>query len=126
VAGRAAIINRLIAIDTTHGTDARIVLVGALTARDVEALRDTIESLLDDGYRAFELNMESVPSTDSGGLRAIVESYVTVTRRGGKMRIVGAPVSPQFQLPNLTTLSWSERMPKISECVPTRNSVDGF
>ena len=57
----------MLAIDTTtDGTQARIALVGALTEADAEALRDMIESLLDDGYRAFEPDMESVLAIDGG------------------------------------------------------------
>jgi anti-anti-sigma factor len=102
---------------TTQGTHARIVLVGALTTTDAEALKDTIESLLDDGYRAFELNMEAVLSIDSAGLGAIVQSHASVTRRGGKLRIVGVReyISRHFQLANLTMLSWNEHLPRISE-----------
>jgi anti-anti-sigma factor len=108
----------LLTIDTTtDGTQARIVLVGALTEADAEALRDTIQNLLDDGYRAFELDMESVLAIDGAGLAAIVQSYLTVTRRGGNLQIVGVReyIPRAFQLANLPTLWWSKRMPKISE-----------
>jgi anti-anti-sigma factor len=108
----------LLTIDTTtDGTNARIALVGALTETDAEALKDTIESLLDDGYRAFELNMEGVLAIDSAGLGAIVRSHVSVTRRGGNLEIVGVReyIPRSFQLANLPILSWSKRMPRISE-----------
>src|SRR5579872_2819551 len=73
--------------------------VGGVTVLDV-AGRMTAESsqhpvlllavrhLLDEGHRAFVVNLEGVPQIDSLGLSQLVEAYTTVTRRGWRLTLL--------------------------------------
>lgn len=53
-----------------------------------ELLKDKINSLLNQGYRKILLNLEGVPYIDSAGLGEIVRTYTTVSRQGGKLKLL--------------------------------------
>jgi anti-sigma B factor antagonist len=53
-----------------------------------ELLKDRINSLLADGRRKLLLNLEGVPYIDSAGLGEIVRTFTTVSRQGGKLKLL--------------------------------------
>jgi anti-sigma B factor antagonist len=53
-----------------------------------ELLKDKINSLLQQDRKHILLNLEGVPYTDSAGLGEIVRTYTTVSRQGGKLKLV--------------------------------------
>lgn len=53
-----------------------------------ELLKDKINSLIQQGRRKLVLNLEGVPYVDSAGLGEIVRTYTTVSRQGGKLKLV--------------------------------------
>lgn len=53
-----------------------------------ELLKDKINSLLADGKRKLVLNLEGVPYIDSAGLGEIVRTFTTVSRQGGKLKLL--------------------------------------
>jgi len=64
-------------------------LKGKLTLGDGdELLKDKINSLIQQGRKMILLNLEAVPYIDSAGLGEIVRTYTTVSRQGGKLKLV--------------------------------------
>jgi anti-sigma B factor antagonist len=53
-----------------------------------ELLKDKINSLLQQSRKNIVLNLEAVPYIDSAGLGEIVRTYTTVSRQGGKLKLV--------------------------------------
>lgn len=53
-----------------------------------ELLRDKINSLLHQGQKHILLNLEGVPYMDSAGLGEIVRTYTSVSRQGGKLKLL--------------------------------------
>jgi anti-sigma B factor antagonist len=53
-----------------------------------EALKDKINSLVQQGRNRILLNLGEVPYIDSAGLGQIVRTYTTVTRDGGQLKLV--------------------------------------
>ncbi len=53
-----------------------------------ELLKDKINSLIQQGHRKLVLNLEAVPYIDSAGLGEIVRTYTTVSRQGGKLKLL--------------------------------------
>jgi anti-sigma B factor antagonist len=53
-----------------------------------ELLKDKINSLLADGKKKLLLNLEGVPYIDSAGLGEIVRTFTTVSRQGGKLKLL--------------------------------------
>ncbi|HJN46206.1 MAG: anti-anti-sigma factor [Acidobacteria bacterium] len=53
-----------------------------------ELLKERINSLMQQGHRNLLLNLEDVPYVDSAGLGEIVRTYTTVSRQGGKLKLV--------------------------------------
>ena len=53
-----------------------------------DALRDAITKLVDGGKAKIILNLADVPYVDSAGLGEIVRCYTTVSRKGGKLKLV--------------------------------------
>ena len=53
-----------------------------------ELLKDKINSLLQQERRQLILNLEAVPYIDSAGLGEIVRTYTTVSRQGGKLKLL--------------------------------------
>ena len=64
-------------------------LKGKLTLGDGdELLKDKINSLIQQDRKSILLNLEAVPYIDSAGLGEIVRTYTTVSRQGGKLKLV--------------------------------------
>lgn len=53
-----------------------------------ELLKDKINSLVSQGHKKLVLNLEGVPYIDSAGLGEIVRTYTTVSRQGGKLKLL--------------------------------------
>ncbi len=53
-----------------------------------ELLREKIASLVNAGQKHLLLNLEGVPYIDSAGLGEMVRSYTTVSRQGGKLKLL--------------------------------------
>jgi anti-sigma B factor antagonist len=53
-----------------------------------ELLKDKVNSLVQQGYKNLLLNLEGVPYIDSAGLGEIVRTYTTVSRQGGKLKLL--------------------------------------
>jgi anti-sigma B factor antagonist len=53
-----------------------------------ELLKDKINSLLSNGKNKLVLNLEGVPYIDSAGLGEIVRTFTTVSRQGGKLKLL--------------------------------------
>ena len=53
-----------------------------------ELLKEKINSLMQQGHKNMLLNLENVPYVDSAGLGGIVHTYTTVSRQGGKLKLV--------------------------------------
>ena len=53
-----------------------------------ELLKERISNLVQQGHRKLLLNLEGVPYVDSAGLGEIVSTYTTVSRQGGKLKLV--------------------------------------
>jgi anti-sigma B factor antagonist len=53
-----------------------------------ELLKDKINSLIQQDQKKLLLNLEGVPYIDSAGLGEIVRTYTTVSRQGGKLKLV--------------------------------------
>ena len=54
-----------------------------------EALKDKINSLIQQDRKRILLNLAEVPYIDSAGLGEIVRTYTTVSRQGGKLKLLG-------------------------------------
>jgi anti-sigma B factor antagonist len=54
-----------------------------------EALRAAVAKLVEAGKAKIILNLAEVPYVDSAGLGGIVGCYTTVSRKGGKLKLVG-------------------------------------
>ena len=53
-----------------------------------ELLKDKVNSLIQQGHQKLLLNLEGVPYVDSAGLGEIVGTYTTVSRQGGKLKLL--------------------------------------
>ena len=54
-----------------------------------ELLKDKVNSLVNQGHRKIVLNLAEVPYIDSAGLGEIVRTYTTVSRQGGRLKLLG-------------------------------------
>ena len=53
-----------------------------------DALRDAVTRVVDGGKTKILLNLADVPYVDSAGLGEIVRCYTTVSRKGGRLKLV--------------------------------------
>lgn len=53
-----------------------------------ELLKEKVNSLIQQGHKKLILNLEGVPYIDSAGLGEIVRTYTTVSRQGGKLKLL--------------------------------------
>lgn len=79
-------------------------VIGELTFLEITALSQTIRNLLNKGHKKFVLNLSGVRSLDSSGIGELVRTYMTVTNRGGNMKMLN--LSPKIEeILNITRLS---------------------
>jgi anti-sigma B factor antagonist len=53
-----------------------------------DALRDAVAKLLEEGKTKILLNLADVPYVDSAGLGEIVRCYTTVSKSGGRLKLL--------------------------------------
>ena len=53
-----------------------------------EILKDKVNALLNQGRKNFVLNLSDVPYIDSAGLGEVVRTYTTVSRQGGRLKLL--------------------------------------
>ena len=53
-----------------------------------ELLKERVNGVIQKGQRKLLLNLEGVPYIDSAGLGEIVRTYTTVSRQGGKLKLL--------------------------------------
>jgi anti-sigma B factor antagonist len=53
-----------------------------------DALREAVTKLADAGKTKILLNLADVPYVDSAGLGEIIRTYTTVSRKGGKLKLL--------------------------------------
>jgi len=53
-----------------------------------DVLRDAVSKLVDSGKTKILLNLADVPYVDSAGLGEIVRCYTTVSRKGGRLKLI--------------------------------------
>ncbi len=53
-----------------------------------ELLREKVSSLVSQGQKKLIMNLDGVPYIDSAGLGEIVRTYTTVSRQGGKLKLL--------------------------------------
>jgi anti-sigma B factor antagonist len=77
-------------IDDRSVGDVRILdLKGKMTLGDGdELLRERVNSLISQGHKKLVINLAEVPYIDSAGLGEIVRTYTTVSRQGGKLKLL--------------------------------------
>ncbi len=74
------------------GNIAVLELAGRLTVNDKPGLlKEAVVSAVESGARHVLLDLSGVHYIDSTRLGEIIASHVTVTRRGGRLRLVGTP-----------------------------------
>jgi anti-sigma B factor antagonist len=59
------------------------------------ALQEAVRSLVDQGRNQIVLNLERVSYIDSSGLGELISSHVTVTNRGGQIKLLN--LTQRFQ-----------------------------
>jgi anti-sigma B factor antagonist len=75
-------------VERTAGDVTILDLSGRLVLGDGdEALRDTINRLVEEGRRKVVLNMLEISYLDSAGLGTLVSKYITLHNRGGQLRV---------------------------------------
>lgn len=69
-------------------------------------LRETLNELLEEGHRAFVLNMANVPYVDSFGLGQLITVWTSVRNRGGQLILLRPTdhVQTLFRLTKLNTI----------------------
>jgi anti-sigma B factor antagonist len=60
-----------------------------------ELLKDKFGSLVSQGKKKILLNLEAVPYIDSAGLGEIVRTYTSISRQGGRLKLLN--VSKRIQ-----------------------------
>jgi anti-sigma B factor antagonist len=82
-------------MEITHrqtGNIAILVLAGRLTVNDQPGmLKAAVATAVETGSRHVLLDLSGVHYIDSTRLGEIIAAHVTVTRRGGRLRLVGTP-----------------------------------
>jgi anti-sigma B factor antagonist len=68
---------------------ALVDVAGNLTFFEVQALRDSVQSLLRDKRNNILLNLSELKYLDSSGIGELARIYVAVVKQGGAMRVVG-------------------------------------
>ncbi len=63
-------------------------LTERLTMENVPELRDTLQSLADQGHRDLLLDCSHVTAVDSQGIGSLVGNWVSLKNRGGKLKLL--------------------------------------
>jgi anti-sigma B factor antagonist len=87
-----------------------------------ELLKDKINSLIQQDRKRLLLNLEAVPYIDSAGLGEIVRTYTTVSRQGGKLKLLNLTKRIQDLLAITKLLTVFETYENEDEAVKSFNS----
>jgi anti-sigma B factor antagonist len=92
----------------TSRISSNVVIVdinGRLSVLDV-ALREHMNELLEEGHRAFVLNLANVPYIDSFGLGQLITIWTSVRNRGGQLILLRPTdhVQTLFRITKLNTI----------------------
>ena len=93
--------------ERTIGDVTILDLNGRLVAGDGDdELREAVDRLVQTGCMKLLLNLKDVPYIDSGGLGVLVSKYVSMSRRGGRLKLSNlAPRAAKvFQITKLLTI----------------------
>ena len=82
-----------------------------------EVLKDKVNSLLNQGLKKIVLNLAEVPYIDSAGLGEVVRTYTTVSRQGGKLKLLNLTKRIQDLLAITKLLTVFETYENESEAV---------
>jgi anti-sigma B factor antagonist len=82
-----------------------------------DALRDAVNKLVDSGKTKLLLNLAEVPYVDSAGLGEIVRCYTTVSKKGGKLKLLHLTKKIQDLLSITKLLTVFETFENESEAV---------
>ena len=99
-----------------QGTVAVIALSGRVTINDQPGLlKDAVASSLERGAKHVLLDLSGVGYIDSTRLGELISAHVTVTKRGGHLRLVATPdrVAELLHLAGLDTVF--EKYPSADE-----------
>ena len=58
---------------------------------DIEALREAVQTALNDGRRRLVIDLKGVKTINSTGVGELVSLYTTVTNRGGHLALANLP-----------------------------------
>jgi anti-sigma B factor antagonist len=87
-----------------------------------ELLKDKINSLIQQDKKQLILNLDGVPYIDSAGLGEIVRTYTTVSRQGGKLKLLNLTKRIQDLLAITKLLTVFETYDTESEAVKSFSS----
>ena len=87
-----------------------------------DALREAVTKLADAGKTKILLNLADVPYVDSAGLGEIVRTYTTVSRKGGKLKLLNLTKKIQDLLSITKLLTVFETYESESEAVRSYQS----
>jgi anti-sigma B factor antagonist len=88
--------------ERTVGTVTILDLKGKLTFGDGELpLKTRAQSLLRQGRKQLVLNLDAVPYVDSAGIGELVETFTTVSREGGSLKLL----NPTRRVHDLLTIT---------------------
>jgi len=76
--------------DMTAEVRGDVVVVELASHQDLssDGLVGFIDNLVDRGFLKFLVSLRNVPYVDSLGLGAVVRSYMTISRKGGVLKLV--------------------------------------
>jgi anti-anti-sigma factor len=89
-----------------------------------ELLKDKINSLIQQDRKQLVLNLEAVPYIDSAGLGEIVRTYTTVSRQGGKLKLLNLTKRITDLLAITKLLTVFETYESESDAVKSFSSAD--
>lgn len=86
-----------------EGAIAVVGVSGDVEAATAPALRDSLDTLLGDGYQQFIIDLDNVPFMDSSGLATLVQLFKRVRIGNGDVRLcsIQPPVQRIFELTRL-------------------------
>ena len=82
-----------------------VTIVGRLSFLDV-TLRERVNEWLEEGHRAFVLNLANVPYVDSFGLGQLITIWTSIRNRGGQLILLRPTdhVQALFQITKLNSI----------------------
>ncbi|MCU1238470.1 MAG: anti-anti-sigma factor [Candidatus Solibacter sp.] len=95
-------------VSVRHSGDVAIIdLAGrVMQTAGADAVRDAIKAELDHGRKNILLNLDGVDFIDSSGLGTLASSFITVSRLGGRMKLLNTQsrVDSMLQVTRLYTV----------------------